>query len=116
MQVRTVSALAVDAAVVVVFAVIGRVSHGEDLSPGGIATTAWPFLVAVVAGSLLGRRLGGEQWWRQALVVWAVTAAGGMLLRVASGTSAAPGFIVVGSVFLALFLFGWRFVASRRRP
>jgi len=115
MAVRTVGSLAIDAVVVVVFAAIGRASHGEDLSIGGIATTAWPFLVAVVAGSLLGRRLGGDSWWRQGLVVWLVTAVGGMLLRVAFGTSAAPGFVIVGSAFLALFLFGWRFVASRRR-
>jgi hypothetical protein len=47
--------------------------------------------------------------------VWLVTAVGGMLLRVSSGTSAAPGFIAVGSVFLAVFLFGWRLLA-RRRP
>lgn len=116
MRTRTVSTLAIDAAVVVVFAAIGRASHGEDLSPGGIATTAWPFLVAVVVGSLLGGRLGGDQWWRQGLVTWLVTAVGGMLLRVASGTSAAPGFIAVGSTFLALFLFGWRFLARQRTP
>lgn len=115
MRVGAVSALAIDAVVVVVFAAIGRASHGEDLGPAGIAATAWPFLVAVLFGSLLGSRLGGDEWWRQGLVVWLVTAVGGMALRVASGTSAAPGFIVVGSVFLALFLVGWRFVASRRR-
>jgi hypothetical protein len=109
-----VSTLAIDAAVVMVFAAIGRASHGEDLSLGGIATTAWPFLVAVVVGSLLGSRLGGDQWWRQGLIVWLVTAVGGILLRVASGTSAAPGFIVVGASFLALFFFGWRFLARRR--
>ncbi len=114
MRTRTVSTLAIDVVVVVVFAAIGRASHGEDLSPGGIATTAWPFLVAVVVGSLLGSRLGGDQWWRQGLIVWLVTAVGGMLLRVASGMSAAPGFIVVGSTFLALFLFGWRFLARRK--
>ena len=38
-----------DAAFVVVFAAIGRASHAEDVL-GGLAVTAWPFLVALAAG------------------------------------------------------------------
>lgn len=113
MRTRTLGTLAIDAVVVVVFAIIGRASHGEDLGPAGIAATAWPFLIAVVVGSLVAGRFGGDTWWRQGLIVWPVTAVGGMLLRIASGTSTAPAFIAVGSAFLALFLFGWRFLARR---
>ena len=38
-------ALALDAALVVVFAVIGRSSHAEGLDVAGVWGTAWPFLV-----------------------------------------------------------------------
>lgn len=111
---RTVSSLAIDVVLVVVFATIGRASHAEELTLAGIATTAWPFLVAVVVGSLLGRRLGGGSWWRQGLVVWVVTVVGGVLLRLVGGATAAPGFVIVTSIVLAVFLIGWRGLARRR--
>ncbi len=35
-----------DLVLVLVFAIIGRASHGEALTPVGILVTGWPFLVA----------------------------------------------------------------------
>lgn len=46
-------ALVVDAVLIVVFAAIGRATHdGDVLGPAGagLATTAWPFLVALLLG------------------------------------------------------------------
>lgn len=111
---RTVASLTVDVVVVLVFAAVGRASHGEDLAPAGLAGTAWPFLVAVLLGSLLGRRLGGTSWWRQGLVVWLVTLAVGTLLRLLGGASAAPAFVVVAACVLGVGLVGWRGLARLR--
>lgn len=107
-----VGALALDAVLVIVFAVVGRLSHDEAADLAGVAMTAWPFL----AGLALG--WGAARAWRHPLapwptgvVVWAVTLVTGMLLRVVSGQGTAVAFIVVASLTLALFLIGWRAVA-----
>ena len=111
---RTISTLALDAALVLVFAAIGRASHGEDLTPAGLAATAWPFLVAVLIGSALGRRLGGSSWWRQGAVVWLVTVVLGVALRVLGRATAAPSFVVVTAAMLGVLLLGWRRLARKR--
>ncbi len=110
---RYLPALIVDVVFVLIFAVIGRVSHEEDA--GGLFLTAWPFLVALVVGHLLAglvparpRRPWSLGW---GAIVWLVTVAGGMLLRVATGDTAETPFIIVASLVLAAFLVGWRLVA-----
>lgn len=108
-----VPAAVFDVVLVVVFAVIGRASHGEDLSPGGIATTSWPFLAALVAGWLVTLA------WRAPFAplrtgvgIWVVTVAGGMLLRAVSGQGVQVAFVIVAAIVLALFLIGWRAIAA----
>jgi hypothetical protein len=120
--VRTVRLAAVlDCCCVLAFVIIGRARHdaagGE--SPGGIASTAWPFLTGLVLGWLAARA------WRRPLglvpagvAAWLGTAAVGMVLRVVSGQGTAVAFVLVALAFLGLFLLGWR-VAARvvmRRP
>jgi hypothetical protein len=118
---RAVWSLVADIVIVIVFAIIGRASHGEALSLGGIATTTWPFLVALLVGwaALFAWRSPARPV-RIGLPLWAVTVAGGMLLRVVSGQGTAVPFIIVASVFLLLTLVGWRVVAAlvarRRQP
>lgn len=106
-------AFAADVVLVVVFAVIGRASHQEDVSMGGVALTAWPFLVGLVAGWLVS--LG----WRAPLApvrtglgVWALTLSGGMLLRAVSGQGVQVAFVIVAAIVLLLFLVGWRTIAA----
>ncbi len=111
-------ALGIDVAAALVFAIIGRASHGSELSPTGIWQTAWPFLVAAVAGSLLASRFGGGSWWLAGLIAWAVTALGGIGLRLLGGDTAQPAFVAVTAAVLAVLLLGWRAVAAipARRP
>ena len=110
---RILGSLALDIALVAVFAVIGRASHAESLDLAGIATTAWPFVVSVALGSVVAswRRW---PWWVQGVFVWVVALVGGMALRVAAGGSTAPGFVIVGGISLALFLIGWRAILRKR--
>lgn len=126
---RPMTALLIDAAVVVLFAAIGRSSHGESVL-GGLAGTAWPFLLGLLVGwlaALVVGAAGGRRRfdpWRvvpAGLLIWAGTVVAGMLARVLAGQGTAPSFIVVAGVVLAAFLLGWRFLAAvvarrRRRP
>lgn len=116
---RYLPALIVDAVLVLIFAVIGRISHDED--PAGFLLTAWPFLVALVVGHAAAallperpRRPWAVLW---GVVVWVVAVAGGMLLRVLSGDTAEVPFIIVATIVLGVFLVGWRAITAfvRRR-
>ncbi|MBB2988822.1 hypothetical protein FHR72_000279 [Mycolicibacterium iranicum] len=111
-------ALAADLVCVVVFCTIGRRSHAEGLTVGGVLETAWPFLTGTGVGWLLARG-----WQRPAslaptgLVVWIATVVVGMLLRKLTGQGTATSFIVVASLTTAVLLLGWRGIAvalSRR--
>ncbi|MDO5677109.1 MAG: DUF3054 domain-containing protein [Propionibacteriaceae bacterium] len=107
----------VDLVCVVIFAIIGRASHGLD--PAGVLSTAWPFLVACVVAwvAIVLVKLEGFGW-REALIVWLVTVIGGMALRLLSGDTAAWAFVIVATLTLALAFFGWRIIyclAVKRR-
>lgn len=118
-NVRIAMALEIDVLLVLVFAAIGRASHGEELS--GLLVTAWPFLAGLALGWLvtLAWRTPAAPV-RTGLGVWVVTMAGGMLLRAATGQGTAIAFVVVATVTLLVLLVGWRTVAAvarrRRRP
>ena len=106
-------ALLADVACVVVFCAIGRRSHAEGLTLGGIAETAWPFLSGTLVGWLISRA------WRApkamaptGVVVWVSTVVVGILLRKASSQGVAASFIVVASLVTALLLLGWRALAG----
>jgi hypothetical protein len=105
-------ALALDIAFVIAFTAVGRASHDSDVW-AGLWQTAWPFLAALGAGWLvtLAWRAPSAPL-RTGLGVWAVTVAGGMLLRAASEQGTALPFIVVATLTLLLALVGWRVVAA----
>jgi hypothetical protein len=109
---------ALDLISVLVFCAVGRRSHAEGLTVGGVATTAWPFLTGTVVGWLASRG------WRRptalaptGVVVWLSTVVIGMLLRKASSAGVAASFVVVAGTVTALLLLGWRAVVgvSQRR-
>lgn len=105
-------AFVIDVALVTLFVMVGRRSHGEANSVVGIWETLWPFLVALVVGWLV-------TWaWRRPLSivwagvpVWLMTVALGMLIRTSAGQGVEPSFIAVAAVVLGVFLVGWRLVA-----
>ena len=107
------TAFGLDVVLVVAFAAIGRASHDSAAFGIGLATTAWPFLAALAGGWLvtLGWRRPAAPV-RTGLGVWAITVAGGMLLRAVSGQGTALPFIIVATLTLLLFLVGWRLVAA----
>lgn len=107
-----IGALLLDAALVTAFAALGRASHAEDIL-AGLWITAWPFLAALIAGwtvTLAWRAPAAPV--RTGLPVWAITVAGGMLLRWVSGQGVQPAFVAVASLVLLALLVGWRVVAA----
>jgi hypothetical protein len=112
--------LAADVVLIAFFALLGHLSHYGSLSGSGIMSTALPFLGAYAAVTAILRP------WRQpaallrvAIPLWIGTAAGGLVLRVLLGESAALSFQIVAVCTLGLFLFAPRAVAAlmrRRRP
>ncbi len=116
------AAAGLDAALVLVFAAVGRASHwghlplaGDQGSPVlGVLSTAWPFLVGAAVGwALVWVR--SHRWPTSVgpgipVVVCAVVV--GMLLRAVTGAGTALPFILVATVVLAVLLLGWRAVAA----
>ena len=105
---------AADIVLVLLFALSGRSSHSESLTAGAVLATAWPFLAALAAGWLITRLWKAPlRLWPQGVCLWLITVAGGMLLRVLSGSTAELPFVIVATLVLALFLLGHRLIAAR---
>ncbi|WP_267442849.1 MULTISPECIES: DUF3054 domain-containing protein [unclassified Curtobacterium] len=132
MTVRTWGWLAavIDVVLIVVFALIGRSSHGEANAPLALWTTAYPFLagwaIAYVTSGAWARPL---RFWPTGVVAWILTVFVGMAIRVATGQGVVDGnplpisFLIVATIVLGVFLLGWRAVArgvirlrARRTP
>ena len=113
-----VPAFLVDAAFVVLFATLGRATHAEGVTGGGVDSVAWPFLVALALGWAVVRARG--RWplaVADGVLVWLVTALVGLAVRVAAGGGFAVSFGAVTLVVLGVFLVGWRVLRRvARRP
>lgn len=118
-------AAVIDIVLVIVFALVGRSSHAEAASLTGLWTTAYPFLAGWLVGSLVVRSWRHPlRLWPTGVVVWVLTVAVGMLLRVLTGQGNVEGnplplsFVIVATVVLGIFLLGWRAIVGavvRRR-
>jgi hypothetical protein len=109
----------IDAALVLVFVLIGRRSHSEANSVAGTFATLWPFLIGLVLGWLVTfawRRPLAILW--PGIPIWLMTVAVGMLLREATGQGVQVSFIIVATIVLGVFVVGWRLLSlpfARRR-
>ena len=106
----------VDLVLVLVFAAIGRASHGEDLGLAGMARTAGPFLVGWLVGWMLVALVPATRARPRGLpagvLVWVPTVVVGMLVRTAVGDGVQTSFVVVATIVLGVFLLGWRGLAA----
>ena len=111
-------AAVIDVVLIVVFALVGRSSHGESESALALWTTAYPFL----AGWAIGYVTSGAwarplRFWPTGVVVWILTVFIGLAIRVATGQGDVDGnplpisFVIVATIVLAVFLLGWRGIA-----
>ncbi|TLP92341.1 DUF3054 domain-containing protein [Nesterenkonia salmonea] len=100
----------IDAALILLFALLGNRSHGTGLSPVDIASTAWPFLVGLTVAWLLTRSWSrAAQLWPAGIIIVGITVAVGMVLRVLFTDGGAElSFILVATGTLGVFLLGRR--------
>ncbi|GAB2549821.1 DUF3054 domain-containing protein [Leucobacter ruminantium] len=109
-RVRTaVLALLGDAALVLLFAGLGRSSHARDATVLGLLETAWPFL-AGLAITWISARISRRPLAivKSGIPVWLGSVAIGMILRALAGQGTALAFVIVATVTLGVFLLGWR--------
>ncbi len=99
---------AVDVICVLIFAIVGRSSHGQASDVMGVLVTAWPFLVGTTVGALVGRVWRRPTSMPAGLAVWVGTVGLGMALRVLSGRTIELSFVIVTAIVLGVFLLGWR--------
>jgi putative flippase GtrA len=108
--------LGVDLVVVLLFAMLGRLSHDAGNLVAGTLSTAAPFVLGLLAGWLRAPCAGLPSatmarsvrfgWW---LLGW--TMAGGVVLRALTGQGLAPAFLVVAAAVLAVGLVARRWIA-----
>lgn len=106
-------ALAADAALVLLFAGVGRGSHAREASVLGLLETAWPFLLGL-AVTWISARVSQHPIApvKSGLSVWIGTVAIGLLLRAITGAGVALSFVLVATGTLAILLIGWRLLAA----
>jgi Protein of unknown function (DUF3054) len=108
----TLLAAAADSVAVVVFAAVGRLSHGESDDLLGLVGTAAPFAVGLVAGWVTPVVRRDPAALRAGVVAVVCTAGIGLLLR-AGFTGRLPlSFALVTTLSLAVLLLGWRGLAA----
>jgi hypothetical protein len=106
---RASFAAGLDTFFIVLFVAIGRRNHDEDPGIGGLVGTAAPFLIALAIAWVALRAWHRPTDLRTGLGIWVIVVAAGMLLRhVVFDDGTATSFIVVATLFLGLFIVGWR--------
>lgn len=103
-----------DAVAILLFAVVGLLSHREGLSFAGIVRNAAPILLVwfLIAPFLRTYR---QPSWRNLLLTWAIAVSAGVWLRfMVLGRPFGTGFLlfwIVALVFTLIFLLAWRVLA-----
>src|SRR5699024_2000330 len=106
--------LAIDAILIVIFAIIGISSHEGDLGPANIARVAVPFLLPylVLAATIKPTRLI-HNIFPAGVALWVLTLILGPILRIVLfQDTSAPAFILVTAAVLGIFLLGRRSIST----
>lgn len=116
---RVPLAVGLDVFSVVLFVALGLRSHDQDGAFSAVIETAAPFLIGLAAGWLVARAWRRPTSWITGVVVWPVTILVGMMIRnLVFDRGTAASFVIVATLFVGLFLVGWRavlLVVDRRR-
>lgn len=104
-----------DAVAVLAFTLIGIASHDGSLV-AAFGRVVWPFALAAAIGWAVTRAWRDPaRVWPTGVLIWLVTAAGGLVLRGVSGQGLAWSFAMVTAVFLAITMLGWRALVTALR-
>lgn len=116
MTARDGRGIAFDLLAVVAFVLVGRLQHGaaEAFEVGGLLTTLWPFVGGLAIALLVATVTHRPYRTLTAGVgIAAVTVAGGLCLRYASGQGMALSFVIVTTVVIGALMLGWRLLLAR---
>lgn len=104
-----VIALAVDLAMIVLFAAMGRASHDEGSAVGGTLLVAAPFLIGYVVAAAVTRLDRTPLSITRAALTWFPAIVLGMLLRrFVFDRGTAVAFVIVAFVTTGVLIVGWR--------
>ena len=99
---------------VLLFVILGRGSHGEGgnwfAETGKVVAS---FAIGLVVGWLVASAWRAPWAARTGWIVLATTLVVGMVLRPVFGRSVQVSFVIVATLFLTLFLVGWRLLADQ---
>lgn len=112
---RTALPFALDAALILLFAVSGRRSHDEGVTFVGVLAVAWPFLTGWLVGAAAMRLDRTPLDVRRAAIALAIALPVAFAFRAVSGRGLAPAFLVVAIIAHAVLLLGWRAAMQRVR-
>ncbi len=116
---RLATAIGLDVFVVILFVAIGRRNHDESSAFVDVIKTGAPFLIGLAVGWLVVRAWRRPTALLTGVAIWPVTVLVGMIARrTLFDRGTATSFVVVATVFLGVFLVGWRVAAGaldRRR-
>ncbi|MGW9404985.1 DUF3054 domain-containing protein [Arthrobacter sp. NPDC055585] len=105
--------LAADVVLIIVFAALGRDTHAHGVDPVGVLLTASPFIAAALAGwALLRMWRHPASVWPHGVVLWLLTAGGGLALRALAGGGTAVSFQLVTFGVLGAFILLPRLAAA----
>ena len=110
--------LILDIGWIILFALLGRRSHGSEAALPAVAATAGPFLAGYLVAFIALRLRATPTAVGRGAVAVVITLVVGMAIRtVIYGRIPDTAFIVVAAVALSLGMVGWRIVALawRRR-
>lgn len=107
---RSALLLVVDAVLVVLFAVLGNISHDSGLSPADVWSTAWPFLLGLTLGWWITFS------WRYPSNIWPIgvvlvifTVTWGMMMRhFLTDGGVEVSFVIVATLVLGALMLGRR--------
>ena len=105
--------LAADVVLIIVFAALGRDTHAHGVDPAGVLITASPFIAAALAAwALLRLWRRPAALWPHGVILWLITAGGGLAVRALAGGGTAVSFQLVTFGVLGAFLLLPRLAAS----
>ena len=97
--------LAADVVLIIVFAALGRDTHAHGVDPAGVLITASPFIAAALAAwALLRLWRRPAALWPHGVILWLITAGGGLAVRALAGGGTAVSFQLVTFGVLGAFL------------
>jgi RsiW-degrading membrane proteinase PrsW (M82 family) len=110
---RLATAIGLDVFVVILFVAIGRRNHDEGSTLAGVLETGAPFLIGLALAWIVVKAWRRPTAVLTGVAIWPITVLVGMFTRrLLFDRGTATAFVVVATIFLGVFLVGWRAAAG----